>query len=453
MAIVTLYDDYSPPSQMYYFRQEVWSEFNGSRFVTPKRSDVDRDVLAEYPTLQTPIPDPPPKTGRADVNADVSMLVDHKSPFFLESPVQFGPKPNPNPQRFVRAYRFESFSQALDFRELAGRQAGNPAWSPEVRSFYLAGPTDPRYGELARKVVATLPEGKRKDPFLEALAVKLHFDREFTYSTAERHANAADPTADFLFGNKIGYCVHFAHAAVYLWRSLGIPARIGTGYATTEDDRLGSTILIRSGDAHSWPELYLDGVGWIILDIAAQRNLDPPAAPADKELIRKLAENKDEQQSDEQQPGHERVGRRIRSSSVAWALLALAALGLLALYGVKLWRRLAPLFAGPRTVPIAGYRVALDLLAEAGLSRRLGESRGQFAKRVGERAPSFERLTELNVAARFSAPAAPDPARPEHSRATWRDGLRTMRRELRHGTKLWRRLLGLVDPASFFASR
>ena len=37
-------------------------------------------------------------------------------------------------------------------------------------------------------------------------------------------------TAAFLFGNFTGYCVHSAHASVYLWRSLGLPARIGTGY-------------------------------------------------------------------------------------------------------------------------------------------------------------------------------------------------------------------------------
>ena len=71
-----------------------------------------------------------------------------------------------------------------------------------------------------------------------------------------------DPTADFLFGDRTGYCVHFAHAAVLLWRALGIPARVGTGYRTEEDDRHGSsTILIRASDAHAWPELYLDGIG------------------------------------------------------------------------------------------------------------------------------------------------------------------------------------------------
>jgi len=455
MAIVTLRDDYSPPAQMYYFRQEVWSHYNGSRLVTPIRSDVDRDVVGEYPTQITDVLDPPAKNGRSLVHADVSMLVEHKAPFFLETPTRFLPMPNPNRQRFVRAYRFESLSQAIEYRDLVGRKVGNPGWKPEVARYYLQGPPDPRYGALAQQIVSSLPQKQRTDPFLEALAVKLYMDKEAIYSTKERHAGVADPTADFLFGNKTGYCVHFAHAAVYLWRSLGIPARAGTGYATTEDDRLGSTILIRSGDAHSWPELYLEGLGWIILDISAQRNLDPPTPPPDKEMIRKLAEQlKEETPQQQEEQGEDQVPRhRITASSIALGVL-LAALALaLVLYGVKIWRRLAARFASERSIPRLGYRVALDLLGEAGLTRRFGETRGRFAERVASAVPSFEKLTQMNVAARFADPSVPLEKRPEHSRERWRSELGSFRRELRQHSRLWRRLLGLLDPASFFASR
>ena len=455
MAIVTLHDDYSPPSQMFYFRQDVWSEYNGSRLVTPMRSDVDRDIIGQYPTQPTDVADPPPKTGRSLIHADVSMLVEHKAPFFLETAMRFVPMPNPNRQRFVRAYRFESMSQAIDYRELVGHKAGNPAWKPEVSRYYTTGPTDPRYGALARQILGSLPEKQRNDPFLKALAVKLYMDKEFIYSTKERHAGVADPTADFLFGNKTGYCVHFAHAAVYLWRSLGIPARAGTGYATTEDDRLGSTILIRSGDAHSWPEMYLEGIGWIILDISAQRNLDPPTPPPDKDEIRKLAEqNKQDTPQQQEEQGEDQTPRhRITASSVALGvLLAAVALGLV-LYGIKLWRRIAARFASARTIPRLGYRLALDLLGEAGLTRRFGETRGRFAARVAETVPSFTKITDMNVAARFADPKVPLGERPEYSLASWRGELGTFRRELRQHSKLWRRLLGLLDPASFFASR
>src|SRR5690606_26724776 len=62
----------------------------------------------------------------------------------------------------------------------------------------------------------------------------------------------------FLFGDLTGYCVHFAHAAVFLMRAVGVPARVGTGYALPEANRQGgSALLLRNSDQHAWPEVYL----------------------------------------------------------------------------------------------------------------------------------------------------------------------------------------------------
>ena len=46
MAVVLLDDDYSPPSGAYYFRQEVWSQFNGTRLISTRRADVGRPARA-----------------------------------------------------------------------------------------------------------------------------------------------------------------------------------------------------------------------------------------------------------------------------------------------------------------------------------------------------------------------------------------------------------------------
>ena len=51
VAVVVLRDDYSPPSSVYYFRQTVFSQYNGRRLVRATRSDVDRDVVDEFPSV------------------------------------------------------------------------------------------------------------------------------------------------------------------------------------------------------------------------------------------------------------------------------------------------------------------------------------------------------------------------------------------------------------------
>lgn len=452
LAVVLLGDDYSPPAQSYYFRQEALSDYKSARLVAPVRSGVDRDVITEFPAQKTAVDQSPPDAERQRVTADVVLLVDHKKPFGLETPVLFAPRPNPNPQRFVRAYRFEALAQKVDYAGLLGRQAGDPDWPDDVRDYYLVPSTDARFAELAKQIVTTLPENKRSDPFLQALAVKRWMDQNLVYSTKERHAGVPDPTADFLFGNRIGYCVHFAHAAVFMWRSLGIPARAGSGYMVAEDNREGSSILIRSGDAHAWPELYLEGIGWVVLDISARENLDPQTPPPDKDLQRKLSEL-----ARDKPPKVDRAedmeDRPYNLPNLWLVLAALAGATLVVLYAIKIWRRLIVSFAGPRAMTRVGYRLALDLLAEVGLTREHGEPREHFARRVHAQVPSFTELTSMHQAARWGDPRVPMDQRPEFSREKWKKALAALRQERKTVSKTSRRVLHFLNPASFVQSR
>ena len=453
MAVVLLGDDYSPPSQAYYFRQDAWSHFNGSRLVAPVRPDVDRDIIRRFPARPTNVPEIPPQELHTEVHADVVLLAKHAQPFALESAISMQPEPNPNPARFLRAYSFVSLAPDFEYEQLLGRKPGDSTWTDAQWQFYTQVPNDPRYGELANELIKELPTQHQADPFARALAIKLWMDRELTYSTAERHAGVPEPTADFLFGNRIGYCVHFAHAAVYMWRSLGIPARVGTGYHVPEDQRRGSTIVIRGGDAHAWPELYLEGVGWVILDISAQQNLDPPGTPADDDLSELLGEmargEKDEEGEGEEPP----IERRNFGRDLAFGFLFLFVFALVLLYAAKIWRRVAPRFASQPALPRVAYRAAIDMLTDVGITRRYGETREAFARRVGRQAPSLASLTSMHVAAKMGNPNVPMPQRPEFDRQRWELGIAGLRGELPLSIKLWRRVLGVIDPTTILRAR
>lgn len=448
MAIALLGDDYVPRSQMYYFRQETWSDYVGSRLVPPRRSDVDEDTPRSFSTRRTRVDDDPEIDGEVLLHVDVALLVEHRSPFYLGTPVSREPVPNPNPKRFVRAYRFESVVSELDYPDLVGRAAGDPEWTDDQRAYYLAPPDDPRFAELGVELVADVPPDKLDDPFVKAAAVKLYLDKNFTYSTKHRHAGVPDPTADFLFGDRIGYCVHFAHAAVYIWRTLGIPARIGVGYAVDAEQAQGSAVLIRGGDAHAWPELYLDGVGWVVLDIAAETNLDPPGAPADHDMSQMLADMARGESADPfTDPPPEGNQTSLWSTLAAW-LLAIAVVVLALFYAVKVWRRVAVRFCSPRALPRVGYRHALDVLGETGRTRRHGETREKFARRLAPEVTAMSRMTELNVSARFG----PQPA-PGQSRDEWRALLHRMQKELAATGRGGKRILAALNPFSFLTSR
>ncbi len=299
-----------------------------------------------------------------------------------------------------------------------------------MQRYYLEGPTDPRYAALAKQIAAKVPAAYAGDPFATALTVKLWLDDELTYSTKHRHAGVPDSTADFLFGDRTGYCVHFAHAAVLLWRALGIPARIGTGYRTEEDDRHGSsTILVRASDAHAWPELYLDGIGWVVLDIAAKKVLDEPPPPVDSDLQRLLGEMARQMPPDPTRTTLTEGSPLAFGKDLARAVLLAAAAALVLLYITKIWRRIAVFVVRPHRLPVAGYRLALDHLAEIGITRRFGETREAFARRAAPVAPLVRRAHRSpprrrarrsrprpGLARRALAPALARRARPREAR-------------------------------------
>lgn len=74
------------------------------------------------------------------------------------------------------------------------------------------------------------------------------------------------PIADVL-ANGVGVCQDYAHLAVALCRSIGIPARYVSGYLFSSNDRTGSI----EGDfvrvqTHAWFEAAVPGQGWLPLD-------------------------------------------------------------------------------------------------------------------------------------------------------------------------------------------
>jgi hypothetical protein len=121
-------------------------------------------------------------------------------------------------------------------------------------------------------------------------------------------------------------------------------------------------------------------------------------------------------------------------------------LALIALYLAKLWRRLAPRLAGPRSLPRVAYRAELDRLAEVGMVRRRGESREAFAERVQRDFPSFTALTRLHVGARFGS-----------RRVEGAPALRALASDVQveraRAFNLWRRVWGALIPWSFFKAR
>ncbi len=447
VAVVVLHDDYSPPTGVYYFRQSVFSQFNGRRLVQALREDVDGDVVRRFPFQRAEIAGAPPvSTGRMALLTSMGLVVDHVRPFALDSPAVIQPVRNPNPLHFQRAFEVRSHVQTLPYQELLGQRPGNADWNGEQWDHYTEAPNDPRYSDMASRLMSRIREEYRDDPLAQALVVKTHLDENGIYSRKSRHAGASDPAASFLFGDLTGYCVHFAHAAAYLYRSLDIPARVAVGYAVEEGARAGgSSIMIRSGDAHAWPEIYLEDIGWVVVDLAPQTTLDEPVQSPDQALQRMLGEMMRQQPGDENLLADD-LRERIDFAAMARFLLKVIAALLAIAYAVKLYRSISPRFVPSTQLYRVAYRSALDQLAGIGLRRHYGESRERFADRTGALAPSFVGLTEEHLKSVLGSRRLADA-----------EGLRQLPRavggEIRQHIPKWRRLLGWIHPVPWMLAR
>ena len=447
IAVVLLHDDYSPPPGVYYFRQSAFSQYNGRRLVQSTRDDVDADIVRRFPFQRIEVAEAPPaRGGRKALATTVGLMVEHVRPFALDAPALLEPSPNPNPMRFQRTFKVRSHVQVIPYPDLLGRLPGNVSWTAEQWRHYTEAPSDPRYGELASALVAALKAEHRNDPLAQALTIKSYLDANGIYSRRSRHADTEDPAASFLFGDLTGYCVHFAHAAAYLFRSQGIPARVAAGYAVSESDRGGgSAVLIRGGNAHAWPEIYLEGIGWVVVDLTPEQSLDE-AQPAPDPRLQQILGEMMRQQSEEDplsDLAHEpfdwrELGRRALGLLVA--LLALA-------YGIKAYRLWVPKLVSEAKLPRVGYRATLDRLSEVGLRRRMGESREAFARRAGRLSEGMIPLTDLHLAEAFGSRDAAQrlPSLAEEVRRMSDE----VARQIRIQVPGWRRWLGRLDPLSW----
>ena len=159
----------------------------------------------------------------------------------------------------TQARQYGVVSLVPDVNEQSLRKA--PADYPaEIVEQYLQLPDDvpQRVLDLARDVTASAPTLYDK-----ALALQT-FLRQFDYSlNLDPPPPGRDVVDYFLFDVQTGYCDYYASAMVVMARAVGLPARLAMGYASGAYDFERRYYYVVEADAHSWPEVYFTGYGWI----------------------------------------------------------------------------------------------------------------------------------------------------------------------------------------------
>ena len=151
----------------------------------------------------------------------------------------------------------------------------------EITSRYLQlpGTVTPRTVELAQAVTANA-----QNPYDKSKAIETYLRQTIAYTEDIEFPPEDRDVVDYvLFDSLKGYCEYYASAFIVMARSQGIPARMVTGFFPAERDADAGGFLYRERNAHAWPEVYLDGFGWVQFEPTAARSeiSREPAAPVD----------------------------------------------------------------------------------------------------------------------------------------------------------------------------
>jgi transglutaminase-like putative cysteine protease len=295
---------------------------------------------------------------------------------------------------------------------------------------------DPRITELTDGVV-----GDAATPYDQALAIQdwLRSPANFRYSldVPELSQGRGTTLVRFLTQVRAGYCEQFAAAMAAMARTLGIPSRVAVGFTPGSVGDNGWDVT--ANDAHAWPELYFNDVGWIrfeptprsdqISDPAwttiggrtstAATTTTTPGGGATPTPTPGLNRNRAPLEEERPTGGTGGAGggpgwlvtRLLPAVLVVVLLVAAIPLGKLARRAGDR-RRAGRTGASGRTAVRWAWLGLAGWLADAGLARAAAETPGRFAERVAAAHPAaagpMQELTRAFVAAEYGGPGAGD---------------------------------------------
>lgn len=189
----------------------------------------------------------------------------------------------------TRSYEFETMGNLVkDFPRLAalsylaGKEEQNQQYR-ENESYYNAfvyeydTELSDEMRSLFQKELGTAGDQKKShmDYYSAITHIRSYLEKNMIYGNqTEPLPKGKDFVKNFLTETKIGHSVHFASTAALMFRYYGIPSRYVEGYLITPEDvknvEAGEELEIAGKNGHAWTEIYVDGLGWVPLEMTPE---------------------------------------------------------------------------------------------------------------------------------------------------------------------------------------
>lgn len=244
-----------------YWRVTTLPEFDGQRFRLPRRS-LERvegsfgsgegeqirqqiQVLSLGGQLVPAAPDPFQASGFSG-GAELTLNLNRDTSTLLA----------PDDMQAGDLFTVVSSSPELDKEILRSASVSNP---PDPIFTELPDDLPDIVEELARSVTADAPT-----PYDQAYALQQWFRNQFDYSLEVQAGHGSNAIESFL-QQRVGYCEQFSATFAAMARTIGIPSRVAVGFTPgVVNDEGWYSVLGKN--AHAWPELWFDGIGWVLFE-------------------------------------------------------------------------------------------------------------------------------------------------------------------------------------------
>jgi len=123
----------------------------------------------------------------------------------------------------------------------------------------------PRLPARVKALADSLTAGATND-YDRVRAIEAWLRTNFRY-TLDLPRTAREATLEhFLFERRAGHCEYFSTALAVLLRTQGIATRNVNGFLGGEWNAFGKYLTVTQNQAHSWVEVWFEGVGWVPFD-------------------------------------------------------------------------------------------------------------------------------------------------------------------------------------------
>jgi transglutaminase-like putative cysteine protease len=242
-----------------YWRTSALAEFDGTIWGLPERTlQSTDDALGR------------PRSGAEELRQQIT-IVDLGGSLVPAAPDPFQAS-GPTDLRWVaETSTLVTVDNELELGDVIDVVSASPRFDPAVLAAASATDAgDPIFlqvpEDLPDVVAATAAQvtAGSASAYESAMLLQEWFRTEFEYSLEVQSGHGNNAIENFL-RDRIGYCEQFAGTYAAMMRTLGIPARVAVGFTSGTQAEPGVYSVIGK-NAHAWPEVWFDGVGWVAFE-------------------------------------------------------------------------------------------------------------------------------------------------------------------------------------------